>query len=96
MARLACCDPAHIQSTQAVRVEEDFAPADRPLALQALRRLDKPCIAYKILGAGRLSLEDGLSDVALALRPKDGILMGMFPPDRPDLITENVAAIARL
>ena len=55
-----------------------------------------PCIAYKILGAGRLTIEEGLADVAQALRPKDGVLIGMFPPDRPDIVRENVAAVARI
>ncbi|HLK61605.1 MAG TPA: hypothetical protein VKU00_33970 [Chthonomonadaceae bacterium] len=76
--------------------EEQFLPEDRITAMQALRRLDQPCIAYKILGAGRLTLQEGLSDVAQALRTKDGILMGMFPPDRPDMVAENVAAVAHL
>jgi hypothetical protein len=79
-----------------VEPEEVFDPADRAIALSALRRLTKPCIAYKVLGAGRLSLREGLCDVAQALAPKDGVLMGMFPPDRPDIVGENVAAVAQM
>jgi hypothetical protein len=37
-----------------------------------------------------------LEDVGQALRPKDGILIGMFPPDRPNIVAENVQAVASL
>jgi hypothetical protein len=29
-----------------------------------------------------------------ALRPKDGVLVGMFPPDHPNIVAENVQRIA--
>ncbi len=77
-----------------VEPKEEFDPADRAAALGALRHLDQPCIAYKILGAGRLTIQQALTDVAPALKPKDGVLIGMFPPDRPDIVAENVAAVA--
>ena len=75
---------------------ETFDYADRALALTALRQLEKPCIAYKVLGAGRLTPEEGLADVREALRPTDGVLIGMFPPDHPDIVGENVRRIAAL
>jgi hypothetical protein len=75
---------------------EHFDPEDRVAALQALRLLDRTCIAYKVLGAGRLSLQEALFDVGPALRPKDGVLMGMFPLDRPDIVKENVSAVAQI
>jgi len=73
--------------------KEEFNFSDRAIALAALKSLEKPCIAYKVMGAGRLSAEDGLADVARALRPTDGVLIGMFPPDRPDIVSENVRRI---
>lgn len=76
--------------------EEQFVRSDRAIALDAMQCLDRPCIAYKVLGAGRLSVTEALADVGRALRPKDAVLMGMFPPDRPDMIRENVAAVATL
>ena len=75
---------------------ECFDHNDRAVALETLRALERPCIAYKILGAGRLPLEQALADVGPALRLSDGILIGMFPPDRPDIVQENVRAIAAL
>jgi hypothetical protein len=75
---------------------EEFAFSDRALALAALPQLRKPCIAYKVLGAGRLSLSDGLADVRKVLRKGDGVLIGMYPPDTSDIVGENVRAIAEL
>jgi hypothetical protein len=75
---------------------ERFDPAHRALALDALRQLGRPCLAYKVLGAGRLSIDQALTDVGRALRPIDGIVIGMFPPDRDDIVAENVRAVSAL
>jgi hypothetical protein len=75
---------------------EHFDHSDRAEALETLRALERPCIAYKILGAGRLTLEQALADVGPALRPTDALLIGMFPPDRSDIVGENVRAVAAL
>jgi hypothetical protein len=79
-----------------VEPEEDFSFAHRAIALAALPKLEKPCIAYKVLGAGRLTPEEGLADVSKALRPTDGVLIGMYPPDHPDIVGDNVRRIAAL
>lgn len=79
-----------------VEPEEVFDHADRAIALTALRQLEKPCIAYKVLGAGRLTPEQGLADVREALRPTDGVLVGMYPPDHPDIVGDNVRRIVAL
>lgn len=75
---------------------EEFVFEDRAIALDAIRRLTKPCIAYKIYGAGRLTPEQAYADVSRALAPKDGLLVGMFPPDGPDIIADNVRRTAAL
>ncbi len=75
---------------KAIDPNEFFSHEDRPIALAAAARLQTPCILYKILGAGRLTLEQALIDVAPALRPGDGVLVGMFPPDGDDLVRDNV------
>lgn len=77
-------------------LQERFEPEDRARALAALRLLERPCIAYKVLAANRLTPDEALSDLKQALRPKDGILMGMFPPDRPNIVGDNARRIAAL
>ncbi|HXG23393.1 MAG TPA: hypothetical protein VNJ09_02465 [Chthonomonadales bacterium] len=75
---------------------EPFNFADRAIALDTLQKLNRPCIAYKVMGAGRLGMPEALADVGQALRPTDGVLIGMFPPDRPNIVAENVRAVASL
>jgi hypothetical protein len=75
---------------------EAFDDADRPAALAALARLRAPCLTYKVLAAGRKTLAEGLADVAPVLRPTDGVVVGMFPPDGPDLVRDNVRTFNRL
>ena len=76
--------------------KELFDFSERAIALETMKRLERPCIAYKILGASRLTLEQALKDVGPALRPKDAVLIGMYPPDNPQMVVENVRAIAAL
>jgi hypothetical protein len=79
------------QGNQGVEQQERFDDEDRASALSVLRRLDGPCLAYKVLAAGRKTPRQGLSDVAPALRPHDGVVMGMFPPDAEDVVRDNVS-----
>jgi hypothetical protein len=49
-----------------------------------IRQVKQPCLAFKILGAGRLcsSQEDVISAFKFAfenIKPTDGIIVGMFP-----------------
>jgi hypothetical protein len=74
---------------------EVFDPEDRAVALALLRELEPPAIAYKVYGAGRATNRESLDDVMRALRPKDGVLVGMFPPDHPSIVADNVARVAR-
>lgn len=75
---------------------EDFAFEDRAVALAAIPQLERPCVAYKIYGAGRLNAEQAYADVGQVLRPRDAVLVGMFPPDDPDIIGENIRRVAAL
>jgi len=76
--------------------KEKFDNSDRKIALQTLGKLKKPCILYKILGAGRLRLQEGLKDVRRHLRSNDAVLLGMYPPDTQDMVGEAVRQIAAL
>lgn len=69
---------------------ERFDDEDRKKALEILKLLDKPCILYKVLGAGRKNLNDALKDIANYIRPCDGIMVGMYTKDNDELISNNV------
>ena len=77
-------------------VDKAFRPSDRALALKAAAQLKKPCLFFKILAAGRLTIDEALSDIKTVLKPKDGFVIGIFLNDGPDLIKKNVEAISAL
>ena len=64
-------------------------------SLATIEKLDKPVVAYKVLGAGRLAPADTLPYIFKRLRPKDGICVGVFPKTRDEL-AENAALTRRL
>lgn len=84
------------QGNQGEEPRELFDDADRAHALATMRRLERPCFAYKVLAAGRKSPAEGLRDVAPALRRSDGVILGMFPPDAQDIVGANVDLFARM
>ena len=64
-------------------------------SLATIERLDKPVVAYKVLGAGRVLPKDTLPYLFKRLRPKDGICVGVFPKTRDEL-AENASLTRRL
>ena len=75
--------------------KEPFDEADRPVALRAIRSVGRPCFAYKILGAGRKAPEPAMAEVFEYLKPTDGLVVGMFPKHRPNMVAENAALVRR-
>jgi hypothetical protein len=59
-------------------------------SLLTIEKLDKPVVAYKVLGAGRVLPKDTLPYVLKRLKRKDGICIGVFPK-KADQIAENAA-----
>jgi hypothetical protein len=73
---------------------EVYLEEDRAAALGAIRSIDKPAIAYKVLAAGRNEPEEALRVAFGGIRAKDGVCVGVFPKDRPDEV-EQLAALTR-
>jgi len=67
-----------------------YRPSERVEALAAIRRLPKPVVAYKVLAASRLAAGPAFRAVMGGLRPTDGVCVGMYPPDNPAMLEENV------
>lgn len=72
-----------------------FDLADLPEALEAIAAIDKPCVAYKVLGAGRFAPSDMLPRVVSVLKRNDAVLMGFYPKHQPRQIEETVALFVR-
>jgi hypothetical protein len=81
-----------------VPLGELYLPGDPPAMCEVVRQVARPCLAFKILAAGRRC--DRPQDVEAAfefafgnIKPTDGVIVGMFPRFR-DEPGEN-AALAR-
>lgn len=79
---------------------EVYLPEDPPRMCAAIRKTKKPCLAYKVLAAGRII--DRPADVEAAVRfaltnvkPDDGIILGMYPRFQ-DQVAANAALVRRI
>ena len=70
---------------------EGYGEESRRRAVEAIAKIAKPVIAYKILGAGRLDAAEAFRFAFKHLRDKDGVCVGMFPKHDPDQVAENAA-----
>jgi hypothetical protein len=82
-------DPEHVYS-HAYGVEETFIPGDRDAMVRTIQRLSKPVIHYKVLAAGRDEPRQAFAFVAQHLRPQDGVCVGVYTKDRPDMLEEDL------
>jgi hypothetical protein len=68
---------------------EQYLPEHRAAAVAAVRKIDKPCVGYKILAAGRLPAKQAFAFAFQHLRAKDGVCVGIYPPENPHMIQED-------
>jgi len=68
---------------------EPYHEADRKAAMETIAQIEKPVVAYKILGAGRLRAADGFEQAFNGIRRKDGVCAGIWAKEAIDQIREN-------
>jgi hypothetical protein len=73
-----------------------FRLADVAPAAECCRRLAKPCIAYKIMGAGRIDPLMAFEYAFENIKPIDVVNVGMHRGDKDDMVEENVAIVRRV
>ena len=81
---------------QCIYQPENYSKECRDTALDTIKKLDKPVVAYKVLAAGRLSPEVAFPYVFKHLKPKDGICVGVFTKNNPNEILENSTLTRKL
>ena len=69
---------------------DKYLPEDRHRAADLLRELRKPCVAYKIMAAGRNDPREAIPYAVRHLKPTDIVCLGFFPKDRPSEIRDDV------
>ncbi len=67
-----------------IPVSEVYLESDPPRMFHVIRQTDKPCLAFKILAAGRLcetqeSVESAFRNTFAQIKPGDAVIVGMYP-----------------
>jgi hypothetical protein len=66
-----------------IPVGEVYLPNDPPRMFQAIHQTERPCLAFKILAAGRLSerrqwVEQAFRQTFQSIKPTDGVIIGIY------------------
>jgi len=75
---------------------ERFRLGDVIRAVECVRRIRKPCIAYKIMGAGRIEPRMAFEYAFENIKPGDVVNVGMHRGDKDDMVEENVAIVREM
>ena len=70
-----------------------FRLADLAPAAECTRRIRKPCIAYKIMGAGRIFPQMAFEYAFENIKPTDVVNVGMHRGDKDGMVEENVEIV---
>ena len=81
-----------------IPVGEVYLPLDPPRMFRAMRQTSKPCLAFKVLAAGRLSdrpewVEAAFRETFSSIKPSDAVIVGIY--DRYSDQAAEDAAFAR-
>jgi len=71
-----------------------FQLADLPPAYECIARIQKPCIAYKIMGAGRIDPLMAFEYCFDHIKPGDVCNVGMHRGDKDDMVEENARMVS--
>lgn len=78
---------------------EPFFDTDRDNMLNVIRQVKKPCLAFKILGAGRLcetddSVEEAFQYALHGIKKSDAVIVGMWPKFKNE-VAQNVELLRK-
>jgi hypothetical protein len=67
-----------------IRIPEVYLEDDPPRMWKAMRQTPKPCLAFKILAAGRLcerqeTVEEAFRETFQHIKENDAVIVGMYP-----------------
>ena len=79
---------------------EPFFDEDRAVMYETIRSVSKPCLAFKILGAGRkcqssASVRNAFEEAFEGIKPSDAVIVGMFPKEK-DQVGENAGIVRQI
>lgn len=65
-------------------------------AIECVRSISKPCIAYKIMGAGRIDPLMAFEHAFANIKPADIVNVGMYRGDKEDMVEKNAAMVREI
>jgi hypothetical protein len=65
-------------------------------ATDAIRHIRKPCIGYKIMGAGRIDARLAFEYAFERIKPGDAVNVGMHRGDNDNMVAENAALVKEI
>lgn len=82
-----------------IPIKEVYLEEDPPRMWRAMRQTSKPCLAFKILAAGRLcdrpeTVEQAFADTFSHIKPNDAVIVGMYP-EYEDQVQLNAEYVRR-
>jgi hypothetical protein len=82
-----------------IPVGEVYLTSDPPRMFKAVQSTKRPCLAFKILAAGRLSersqwVEQAFRETFASIKPTDGAIVGMYD-EYSDQPAENAAFVRK-
>jgi hypothetical protein len=82
-----------------IPVREVYLESDPPKMFNVMRQTEKPCLAFKILAAGRLCdrqewVENAFASTFHQIKPNDAVIVGMYP-EYEDQVVLNAAYVRR-
>ncbi len=75
---------------------EKFRLGDLAAATECVRAIRKPCIGYKIMGAGRIDPQMAFEYAFESIKPGDIVNVGIYRGDKDDMVEDNAAIVAKL
>jgi len=73
-----------------------FKLADCFAAAECVRKIQKPCIGYKIMAAGRIDPAMAFEFAFDRIKPGDVVNVGMHRGDKDNMVEENVGIVKKL
>ena len=73
--------------------DDRFREEDRRRAVAMRPQLERQVFAYKVLAAGRNDPHEALKLAYSNLRASDGVVIGMFTGDNPNMVADNVQLV---
>ena len=74
---------------------EIYEEEDREAMARTIRAIRKPCIAFKIMAAGRNEPVSAFRFAFENIKPSDPVCVGIYTEDQPHQVAENVALTIR-